>query len=161
MHRPKILVPFDFSPSSRAAFEASLSLARGSHGTVLVAHVAAAETLTSGFEDLFPSSELEGLPKRLAEACRADPGVAVQCRILHGPVASAILDLAHSEQANLIVMGTHGRHGLAQFLMGSVGETVLRTSSIPVLLVRNAAPRSASDAAGECSGSAPEIVTRI
>lgn len=58
MRRLKILVPFDFSRSSHAAFEASLLLACGSHGKVPAAHMTAAEALTSGFEDLFPSSEL-------------------------------------------------------------------------------------------------------
>lgn len=141
----KILVPTDFSPMSRAALEAAQLLARGSSGTVLAAHVAPADTLTSGFEDLIPSSELDGLSKRLAEACRSDTGVVVEHRLLHGPIAEAILDLVLSEQVDLIVMGTHGRHGLEKFLMGSVAEAVLRASPTPVLLVRGTLTRSGSD----------------
>lgn len=63
MRRIKILVPFDFSPSSIAALEAATLLARGSDGTVVAAYVAPSDSLTSGFEELIPSSDLDGPSK--------------------------------------------------------------------------------------------------
>lgn len=52
-------------------------------------------------------------------------------------IATALLRAAHDEQADLIVMSTHGRGGLKHLLLGSVAERVLRHSAIPVLLQRD------------------------
>ena len=53
-----------------------------------------------------------------------------------GDPAFAILEQAHASQADLIVMGTHGRGGLSRFLMGSVSHSVLHQAACPVLIVR-------------------------
>lgn len=57
-----------------------------------------------------------------------------------GGVARAILDEAGSAGTDLIVMGTHGRHGFKRLLLGSVAERVAREASCPVLLVRGDGP---------------------
>jgi len=59
-----------------------------------------------------------------------------EAKVGMGDPAFAILEQAHASQADLIVMGTHGRGGLARFLMGSVSHTVLHQSACPVLIVR-------------------------
>jgi nucleotide-binding universal stress UspA family protein len=59
-------------------------------------------------------------------------------------VARTILNEARSANADLIVMGTHGRHGFKRFLLGSVAERVVRESSCPVLLVRGDSPSAIS-----------------
>ena len=51
-------------------------------------------------------------------------------------VGTIIVDSAREWHAQLIVCGTHGRRGIARWLMGSDAEQVLRTSPVPVLLVR-------------------------
>jgi nucleotide-binding universal stress UspA family protein len=51
----------------------------------------------------------------------------------------AILEAAREVRADLIVMGTHGRHGLVRTLLGSVTEKVVRTSPVPVLVVHYSA----------------------
>lgn len=51
--------------------------------------------------------------------------------------AQAIEDAAQKYQAELIVIGTHGRQGFKRFFLGSVAEQVIRTSQLPVLVVRN------------------------
>jgi nucleotide-binding universal stress UspA family protein len=61
----------------------------------------------------------------------------------HGEPAEAILRVASACRADLIVMETHGRRGLARALMGSVAETVLRLSPTPVLTVSAAARHGA------------------
>jgi nucleotide-binding universal stress UspA family protein len=57
-------------------------------------------------------------------------------RLLTGDPASEIVNLAKSEQADLIVLGTHGRTGLARLLMGSTAEQVLRHAPCPVLAIK-------------------------
>ncbi len=52
------------------------------------------------------------------------------------PIAATLLAEATKWQADLIVMGTHGRRGFGRAVLGSVAETLLRTTTLPVLLVR-------------------------
>ncbi len=59
-----------------------------------------------------------------------------EAKVGMGDPAFAILEQAHASQADLIVMGTHGRGGLARFLMGSVSHSVLHHANCPVLIVR-------------------------
>jgi nucleotide-binding universal stress UspA family protein len=58
-------------------------------------------------------------------------GVTTEARI--GDVAETILEIAREQKVDLIVMGTHGRHGLAHLMLGSVAERVLRDAPCPVL----------------------------
>jgi nucleotide-binding universal stress UspA family protein len=53
-----------------------------------------------------------------------------------GVVDQLIVDTAREEGANYVVMGTHGRGGIARFMLGSVADRVVRTASCPVLTVR-------------------------
>jgi nucleotide-binding universal stress UspA family protein len=52
-------------------------------------------------------------------------------------VWKAILDIAHSDKADLIVIGSHGRSGLDKLVMGSVTQRVLQHTHLPVLVVRD------------------------
>lgn len=63
-------------------------------------------------------------------------GYTVKPHILEGDVATEILRLAESEEANLIAMSTHGRSGFSRIALGSVAERVLQKASLPLLLVR-------------------------
>lgn len=56
--------------------------------------------------------------------------------VLIGPTARSIVESARDSKADLIVMGTHGRHGMAHLLLGSVAERVVRIATCPVLTVR-------------------------
>lgn len=68
-------------------------------------------------------------------------GVAsVEERLLHGPPATAIADLARETKNNLVVMTTHGRSGLGRWVLGSVADRVVRNSGDPVLVVRGVDP---------------------
>lgn len=60
--------------------------------------------------------------------------------LARGNVAEEILNQAESVQADLIVMGTHGRRGLERLLLGSVADKVMRHAPCPVMLVRSPAP---------------------
>ncbi len=66
-------------------------------------------------------------------------GVVVESHLLRGHADSTVLDFARECLADLIVVGTHGRKGLARAVLGSVCERILRESDIPVLAVRGPA----------------------
>ena len=74
------------------------------------------------------------LDKLVAKAKAA--GARAQGLLLEGTAADAIVRTARSKRADLIVMGTHGRSGLARLFMGSVAERVIGTAPCPVLTVR-------------------------
>lgn len=71
-----------------------------------------------------------------------DRGVPVETTLLHGGPALGVLDAETETQADLVVMATHGRTGLARFARGSIADTILREGKVPVLLVRSFATRS-------------------
>ncbi len=71
----------------------------------------------------------------LARSARAH-GLKVSAQLAHGDVADAILHVARKLDAGLIVMGTHGRRGIARVALGSVAESVIREAPVPVVAVR-------------------------
>jgi nucleotide-binding universal stress UspA family protein len=70
----------------------------------------------------------------------AATGLDVRMKIAHGRPAEEILKVAAHEQADLIVMATHGRGGLARLWMGSVASRVVQSTTGAVLLLRATAP---------------------
>jgi len=82
--------------------------------------------------------KLRGDLHAFAQSAREE-GVTVRVDLCEGNPATEILDAARTEAFDLIVMGTHGRHGLEAWALGSVTESVLRASPCPVLTI---APRS-------------------
>jgi len=75
----------------------------------------------------------------------SDQGVRVRGFIAEGAAAPAVLEQAVREKATLIAMTTHGRTGIPRWLVGSVAEKIVRTSPIPVLLVRSFRPTPLGD----------------
>jgi nucleotide-binding universal stress UspA family protein len=72
------------------------------------------------------------------ESIDADfPARQVDSALITGPIAASILKVASEQDADVIVMGTHGRTGLKRLLMGSVAEEVSRRASCPVVMVRS------------------------
>ena len=68
--------------------------------------------------------------------------------------AKDIVRLATEVQADLIVLGTHGRRGMSHLLVGSVAERVVRTAPCPVLTVRRAEPEGVEEREGADVGRA-------
>lgn len=140
----RILVPTDFSPSA----EAALDLARRTFpdATRLLLHVLDPKRIASQLESSVSAKEereaMEGdLLARLGGIAR--PGEETAVRV--GTAPETILDQARSWDADLIVMGTHGRTGLALFLNGSVAERVVRHARRPVLIEHERPDASTSD----------------
>jgi nucleotide-binding universal stress UspA family protein len=142
-----ILVATDFSEASDAALTYGRTLARTFGATLHVLHVTENVYLQAfGSEAYIPSvPELqhdvdEAARKQLDElTIDSDGSGPVTRKVLRTANAPArtITEYAKSEGIDLIVMGTHGRGGVAHLLMGSVAERVVRTAPCPVLTVRH------------------------
>lgn len=75
------------------------------------------------------SAYLEGIATRLQER-----GLDVDFLTLPGSPGAAIVDYAHGNQIDLVVLGTHGRSGLRRLVLGSIADYVLKRSGLPVLV---------------------------
>lgn len=64
-------------------------------------------------------------------------GIDIKTVVLQGKIADGLVDYASSNGFDLIVMATHGRSGLARWVMGSVADKILHCSTVPVLLIRS------------------------
>jgi nucleotide-binding universal stress UspA family protein len=137
-----ILVPHDFSETAESALEYALGLAQKVGATVTVMH--SYELPTYGFpESPVMSAEVAGQIERASRAAlsgiasRASrPGVDLRAVLRQGVAWSEIVALAKETNVDLLVMGTHGRRGIARMLLGSVAEKVVRAAPCPVLTVR-------------------------
>jgi universal stress protein A len=134
----KILFPTDFSHTGDAALELATSLARQRGATLMIVHVEEPPAAYGGGEMYYgmPDPATEDLEKMLSEIVPTDPQVPHEHRLITGDPAIAIARLAEQEDAELIVMGTHGRTGLLRLLMGSVAEAVVRRAPCPVLTLK-------------------------
>ena len=141
MNMQKILFPTDFSHAGDAALQFATSLARDTGATLLIVHVEEPPAAYGGGELYYgvPEPAHDELRRMLHEVVPPDPAVPCEHRLVTGDPASAIVNLAEMEGADLIVMGTHGRTGLSRLLMGSVAELVVRRSKCPVLTYRQPA----------------------
>jgi nucleotide-binding universal stress UspA family protein len=137
----QILVPTDGSPASDAAIEHAIDLARQYDATLHTLYVvdgAAYSTLEAGADVVVDALEAEGeeATRRVADAAEKE-GIDCETTIATGTAYRSIRDYVDEHDIDMIVMGTHGRKGLARYLLGSVTERVVRTSDVPVLTVRH------------------------
>jgi nucleotide-binding universal stress UspA family protein len=145
-----ILVPFDFGEVADHALDVAVRLAAPLEAKITVFHASwlpasAPVSFGEGFEwptDEFEKHARETLARVVAKAkaryARID-GLVVK-----GEPREEILANAARLGVDLIVMGTHGRRGMARALLGSVAERIVRTSPVPVLTVSLAAERTTS-----------------
>jgi nucleotide-binding universal stress UspA family protein len=136
----RILSPMDFSAGSRRATEYAGFLARrlGAELHLLHAVLVGQERTADGDEAV----SVEQLLARQAESLQSELGApAIELRQVARRGYSAgvvILEYAAEMEAELIVLGTHGRRGAQRLLLGSVAEEVVRYANCPVLTVREA-----------------------
>ena len=148
----KILVPLDGSKLAECALPYAEELAKGygAEEVILVsvteqvrAHTQAPEarelyglagpevTVTFGKKETEAQRYLEGIADKLDAK-----GIKARTEVLLWPPAEAIASCAEKNSADIIVMSTHGRTGPSRWAYGSVADKVLRSSSVPVLLIR-------------------------
>lgn len=140
-----LLVPTDFSPGADIAMNYAIDMAAREKATIHFLHVIEADTYVAAYPDGL-LIEMPGVRDQLLERANArldeyvdrcrTAGVPASTRVAMGRAAPLIAQEASARNADLIVMGTHGRSGFTHFLLGSVAERVLRLAQCPVLTVR-------------------------
>ncbi len=132
-----VLHPTDYSERSDIAFRIACSLARDYRAKLVLLHVALRSVTIEGEAPIAPRSEeyFQEEQKKL-EGVSVPAEIRVERFVREGAPAEEILRAAQFTNADLIVLGTHGRTGLARLLMGSVAEQVVRKAPCPVLTVR-------------------------
>lgn len=145
MNIKKILFPTDFSHTGDAALAFATSLARDMDATLIIAHVEEPPAAYGGGELYYglPEPAHDELRRMLHQVLPTDPAVPFEHRLVTGDPATAIVNLAETEGAELIIMGTHGRTGFSRVLMGSVAELVVRRAKCPVLTYKQPAHQPA------------------
>ena len=134
----RILVATDFGPAAEAALTYGRALAKNFGATLTVMHVAENFFLRATIAD--PHALKAAVARRLEERLTAEDRSALHARAVletSDQPADAITTYAKQAEIDLIVMGTHGRHGISHLLVGSVAERVVRTASCPVLTVKH------------------------
>jgi nucleotide-binding universal stress UspA family protein len=149
MSRSTLLVPVDFSDCAPGVVDYAVKLARDLEARVVLLNVV---ELPAGLDPGAPIHPETGEDIAVAEyaareaarnldtyvlaAASLMPGVEIVGEVGRGTPVDSILEAADQYDARLIIMGTHGRRGLARVVMGSVAEHVLRRSERPVLTLR-------------------------
>jgi len=138
-----VLHPTDFSESSDFAFRLASTLARDYGAQLVVVHVAEPVVPIYGDGVVVPPPDVDKEPLlvKLQQLLPRDPKVRVEHRLAEGDAATEILRLAKETQSDVIVMGTHGRTGLARIVMGSVAEQVVRKAPCPVVTAKARLPQ--------------------
>jgi nucleotide-binding universal stress UspA family protein len=146
----KIVAATDFSEDSTLALTYAEELARKFAAEVVLLHVDQPLAPVMMTPELGPAMDV-GAMGRIAEEQRMlaqkeldkiagklrEGGLKVKVHLKVGSPFLEILHTAQGENADLIVLGTHGRTGLAHVLMGSVAERVVQKASCPVLTIRH------------------------
>jgi nucleotide-binding universal stress UspA family protein len=135
----KILVPTDFSECSLMAFEYALQLARDFDAELRLVHVINPHAYPFGDEyvALDPAQllrETEYAKQKQLRSMATKARTRYTVRVIHGSPAAEICNAAN-EDADLIVISTHGRSGIGHVLIGSVAEHVVRYAHSPVLVI--------------------------
>ncbi len=146
----KIIVATDLTPASDAAVRAALELARRFGARLTALHVAEPpyepqhwfvphDRETQLLREVFHHEQVEARArlKEQTERLGGRDGVSPELRVVAGVPADSIVDEAVRSEADLLVIGTHGRRGVQHALLGSIAERVVRTSKVPVLTVRS------------------------
>jgi nucleotide-binding universal stress UspA family protein len=141
----RILYATDFSRASRPAFAKAIEIARANGAELLIAHVlpSVGPLGAEGYVAPRVYEEMEeavrrGAQKRLNSLLERAKKARVRHKglLLDGFPAGEIARAAKAGKADLVVVGTHGRTGVARLLLGSVAERVIGSSPAPVLAVR-------------------------
>ena len=158
----RILVPFDGSPTSEHGLDEAIRLAKVTGATLRIIHVIDDLLYVSGFEtysvyasDVVPFMRQSGEALLKGGKARADrEGVKAETLLLEGispRLCQVIEEQVKTWGADLVVIGTHGRRGIGRLMLGSDAEQVVRTSAVPVLLVRGPATAGVATAPANAS----------
>jgi nucleotide-binding universal stress UspA family protein len=137
-----VMVPVDGSPFSREAVLQGLRLASLYGATLRLVRVASVPSFSASSVGVALASD-EGIHANelsdlyaIAAECRAHSTIKVTASLERGPIVDALCGYARRYSVDVIVMRSHARHGLARVWFGSVADSLIRESGIPVLIVR-------------------------
>jgi len=138
----KIVLAVDGSEVSKNAAKHAIELAKSTGGELIAVHIVPPIDATN-VESFHPEMLLDGLRKEgekiLSEVkdLASQKGVNIETRVEDGIPYERICELAEARDADIIVMGSHGRTGIGKVFIGSVAERVIsKTKCRPVLVVR-------------------------
>ncbi len=138
----KILIATDGSEYTKNSIDYGVELAKNTEAKLHAIYVIdtaafASIPMDAAWESMYELLKQEGdeATKYVADKAEAE-GLTVERLTVEGHPAEEITKFAEKNSIDLIVMGTLGKSGLDRFLLGSVAEKVVRTSKIPVLVVR-------------------------
>src|ERR1035437_8636257 len=140
----KVLCPIDFSEHSLTALDVALKVVQQNDAALYLLNLAPMPAGAAGFQpvpmDPYPYVEKDSREplEKLAQD-RLPAPVRYEMLVTSGDPAERGRETARGRDADLIVMGTHGRKGLGHLVLGSVAERVVRESPIPVLTVHSTA----------------------
>ena len=135
----RILAPVDFDQSSLRGLELAAKVAKQNDGTISILHIVPVDMDVSGmpqYVDLIQRQENIDRDRLKAIAKEHLTDIKWETIDKMGPPSEVIVEVATTMQADVIVMVTHGRRGLARLVEGSIAERVLRHAPCPVLAVR-------------------------
>ena len=155
----RILVPVDGSPTSNKGLQEAIALAKLTGGRIRVLHVvddfvflmgsAGYGALAGDVLSVLREAGEQVLAESLATVQAAGvPAESALFESLRGRLCDRVAHEVREWKAELVVLGTHGRRGVRRLVLGSDAEQVLRTCTVPVLLVRGDEP---APAASECA----------
>ena len=147
----RILVPVDGSPTSNAGLAEAIKLAKLTGARVRVLHVVdEMPFLMSGDGYAAMSGDIFTMLKEAGRAVLEQArlmvhaaGIPVEATLfdsLSGRLCDRVAEQVQAWGADVIVLGTHGRRGVGRMLLGSDAEQIVRTATVPVLLVRGTPP---------------------
>jgi nucleotide-binding universal stress UspA family protein len=140
-----ILFATDFSSASRPAFRRALEMASADGAALWIVHVAAPPgplspdgyVLPRIYEEMDLAIRTDAQKRLRSLLGRARKlGVRARALLLKGAPHAAIARAARKHRADIVIVGTHGRTGVARFFVGSVAARVVATAPCPVLTVR-------------------------
>ena len=141
-----ILVPTDFSAGSRAALTAAKEIARAFGASLHLLHVIENPFAPGGFMEMytlppgfFPEELDAAATERLAQCLSPEEKAAFHATFtttLGLPAGEILQRLEEDPKIDLVVMGTHGRGGVARFVIGSIADKVVRNAPCPVMTMK-------------------------
>jgi nucleotide-binding universal stress UspA family protein len=139
----RILVPIDFSENAASVIEWAAHLAEEHGSRIILFHAYHLPVEFQQYEGAYlPPDYWAGVKTEAEQSLRRyqgeleQRGIEVEGVVREGYAATAIVDEAASQKADLIVIGTHGLSGLKHMLLGSIAERVVQKSPCPVLTVK-------------------------
>jgi nucleotide-binding universal stress UspA family protein len=140
MQNGAVIVPLDGSRTAEGALPRATAIARSTGARLVLLRAVQAHSFPGAdpiSAQVTAVREAEGYLASVAERLRTSGVGEIKRSVWYGPPAAAIVEAARFNRADMIVMTTHGRTGVGRLMMGSVTESVLRGTSVPILVVRD------------------------